>query len=141
MLIVSRHALTRFLCFFKSTMATDQNIKSETLAPETDTVYGRYMMDWHVSPRKSLFLQFCIYFFNFLTYILGNLFVVDRIFIGRLRPEDIQYLSLKIENPGCWNCWSFCKFFWHHQWSHFPISFSVLQCIILTNTVSNVRVS
>ena len=43
-------------------MATDQNIKYKTLASEIDTAYDRSMFDWHVLPRKSLFLQFCIYF-------------------------------------------------------------------------------
>ena len=38
-------------------MATDQNIKNGTLASEIDTAYGRYIVDWHVSPRKSLFLH------------------------------------------------------------------------------------
>ena len=37
-------------------MATDQNIKNKTLASEIDTAYCRYMVDWQVSPRKSLFL-------------------------------------------------------------------------------------
>ena len=65
-------------------MATDQNNK--TLVLEIDTVYGKYIVDWHVSPRKSFFLQFCIYFTK---PLLGNLFVVDRIFFGGIRPEDI----------------------------------------------------
>ena len=55
-LIVSRYAQTRFLCCLISIMATDQNIKNKTLASEIVTAI--------VSPRKSLFLQFCI-IFNF----------------------------------------------------------------------------
>ena len=62
-------------------MATDQNIKNKTLAWETVTAYGRYLVDWHVSPRKSLFLQFCI---SFRKPLLGNLFLIDRIFFGGL---------------------------------------------------------
>ena len=65
-------------------MATDQNIKNKILASEIDAAYGKYMVDWHVSPRKSLFLQFCIYFRK---PLLGKLFVVDRIFFGGLWPE------------------------------------------------------
>ena len=38
---------TQFLCCFKSTMATDQNIKNKTLASEIDTAYGRYCT-WYV---------------------------------------------------------------------------------------------
>ena len=71
-------------------MAADQNIKNKTLTSEIETVYDRYILDWHVSLRKSLFLQFWIYFRKTL---LGNLFVVDRIFFGGLRPEDIQYCN------------------------------------------------
>ena len=40
--MVSRHAQTEFLCWFESNMATDQNIKNKTLAPEIDTAYGKY---------------------------------------------------------------------------------------------------
>ena len=43
-------------------MATDQNIKNKALASEIDTAYGRQRVDWHVSLRKSLFVQFYIYF-------------------------------------------------------------------------------
>ena len=82
----SRHVQTSFLCWFTSTIATDQNNK--TLVLETDTVYGRYMVDRHVSPRKNFFLQFCICFRK---PLLGNLFVVDRIFFGGIRPEDIEH--------------------------------------------------
>ena len=69
-------------------MATDQNVKNKTLASEIDTAYGRYIVDLHVSHRRSLFLHFCIYLF--LSYkckrksLMGNLF-------GRLCPEDIPY--------------------------------------------------
>ena len=41
-LIVSRLAQTQFRCWFESTMATDQNIKSKTLASELHTAYGKY---------------------------------------------------------------------------------------------------
>ena len=41
-LIVSRHAQTQLLCWFESTMATDQNIKNKTLALESDTAYSKY---------------------------------------------------------------------------------------------------
>ena len=37
-------------------MANGQNIESKTLASKIDTAYGSYMVDWHVSPRKSLLL-------------------------------------------------------------------------------------
>ena len=43
--IVSRHAQTQFLCCFRSTMATDQNIKNKTLASEIDTANGRGIAD------------------------------------------------------------------------------------------------
>ena len=43
-------------------MATDQNIKNKILVSEIDTAYGIYIMDLRASPRKHLFLQFCIYF-------------------------------------------------------------------------------
>ena len=104
--IVSIHGQTRFRCCFKSTMATDQNIKNKTLASEIDTAYGRYMVDWHVSPRKYLFLQ-----------LQGNFFIDDRIFFGRLRPADIQYChSWKLKTAGSWNYWNFSKFFLLYQW-------------------------
>ena len=38
-------------------MATDQNIKNKTLASEDETAYGTYMVEWHVSTRKSFFLK------------------------------------------------------------------------------------
>ena len=83
-------------------------------------------------------------FHVFLTYkctrkpLLGNLFVVDRAFFGQLRPEDIQYChSWKLKTAGSWNCWNLYKFFWLYHW----YIFSVLQCIVLTNIVSSVRVS
>ena len=98
-MIVSKPALTRFLCCFKSTLETGQNIKNEILASEIDTAYCRYMVDWHVSPRKSLFLKFYIHFRK---PLLGNLFAVDRIFFGGL-DDFKRYLVLsimKIEN--CW---------------------------------------
>ena len=66
------------------------------MASEIDRAYGRYIVDWNVSLAISLFLQFWICF-QLLTYkcirkpLLGNLFVVGRIFFGRLRPEYIQY--------------------------------------------------
>ena len=65
-----------------------QKFKKNTLASEIDAAYGRYMVVWHVSLRKNLFLELCIYFRK---PLLGNLFVVDRIFFGGLRLEDIQY--------------------------------------------------
>ena len=37
-------------------MATDQNIENQNVASEIDTAYGKCMVDWHFSPRKSLFL-------------------------------------------------------------------------------------
>ena len=74
-------------------MATDQNIKKKILASETYTAYGRYMVDLCLTSQ----LSFLAILHLFLTYkctrkpLLGNLFVVDRISFGRLRPEDIQY--------------------------------------------------
>ena len=72
----------------------------------------------------------------FLTYkcrrkpLLGNLFVISRIFFGRLRPEDIKYChSWKLKTAESWNCWNFCRFFWWYQW-YFPISFSALQLTV-----------
>ena len=129
-MVVSGPVQTRYLCCFKLNMVSDQSIKNKTLALETDTAYDRYMVDWHVSARKSLFLQFCIYFRK----PLRNLFVVDRILFGWLRPEDIQYChSWKLKTAG--------NFFWLYQWQYFLISIPVLQCIVLTNIVSSARVS
>ena len=113
----------------------------------TQLTAGRYMVDWHMWLRKSLFLQFCIYF---ITYkftrkpLLGNLFVVDRIFFKWFRPEDIQYChsrKLKLKTAGSWISWNFYNFFWLYQWQYFRISLSVLQRIVLTNIVRSVRVS
>ena len=115
-LMISRHAQTRFLCSFKSTMVTDHNIKNETLASEIDTAYGRYMVNW-----QCLLLQesFLVILNLFLTYkctkkpLLGNLFVADRIFFGRLRLEDCHSWKLKTAESS--NCWDFCNFFWLYQ--------------------------
>ena len=84
----------------------------------------------------------------FLTYkctrkqLLENLFVVDIIFSGRLRPEDIQYylhenwklLEVKtVEvSASTFDCMSDNIFRYH---------FPLLQCIILTNILSSVKVS
>ena len=49
----------------------------------------------------------------FLTYkctgrlLLGNLFVVDRTFFQRLRPEDVKLChSWKLKTVGSWNYWN-----------------------------------
>ena len=123
-MIVWRHANTRLFCCFKSTMLTHQNIKNETLALEINTAYGRYIVDRHVSRRKSLFLQFCKYTKKLL---LGNLFVVNRIFFGWLKPGDMQYCHSFIFHDFV----LLIEFFWLYQLYYFPILFSVLQCIVL----------
>ena len=77
-------------------MATDQNIKNKTLASEIDTAFRggfRTAATSRVDPRPLvgtwwIDMQFGTYFRK---PLLGNLFVVDGIFFGGLRPEDIQY--------------------------------------------------
>ena len=111
-LIVSWHVQTLFLCCFKSTMASDQNIKNKILTSKIETAYSRYMVDWQVLPRKCLFCYFALIFYCKGKPLLEILFVVDRMFFGPLRPEDIQYIhSWKLKTAGSWNHWNFCKFF------------------------------
>ena len=43
-------------------MTIDQSIKNKILASKIDTADGRYMVDWHVLPRKCLFLHFTFIF-------------------------------------------------------------------------------
>ena len=94
-MIVSGAMQTRFLCCFKLNMATEQNIKSKPWASEIDTAYCRYIVDWHGSVRKSLFLQFCIYFRK----SRGNLFVVDKNLLWRIKTWRCSILwFMKIEN-------------------------------------------
>ena len=70
-------------------MATDQNIKSKTLASEIDTAYGKYGT-WQV----HLFLVYKMY----KEAITGEFFCSDRIFYAQLRPHDIQYCIVIHEN-------------------------------------------
>ena len=75
-------------------MATE-NIESKTLALEIDTAYVRYMVDWiDMSHLARVFSCNFAFIFNLQMYkeaVTGPGFVVDRIFFGLLRPEDIQY--------------------------------------------------
>ena len=71
-------------------MATNQNIKNKTLALEIDTVYSNY----GTLVGSYIFFSFQ----NVQGPLLGNLFAVDRIFYGQLRPEDIQYCIAIHEN-------------------------------------------
>ena len=70
-------------------MATDQNTKNKTLASEIDIFYGRLTELTCLTSQESVLVALHL----FLTYkrtrkpLLGNLFVVDRTFLGRLRPE------------------------------------------------------
>ena len=64
-------------------------------------------------------MSFLAIWHEFLTYkctwkpFLGNLFVVDRIFFGRISPDNIQYCHLwNLKTAGSWNYWNFCEFFW-----------------------------
>ena len=123
-------------------MAIDQNFKNKAVASEIDTVLGRRLVDWQILPWNSFFLAI---WHLLLTYkytrkpLLGNLFVADRIFFGRLRPEDIQYCHswklklLKVEtvetSPSFFDC---------------IIFFDIIFCLAVycfTNIVSSVRVS
>ena len=116
-------------------MATDQNIKNKVFVWEIETAYDRYMMGWTCTCR-TVQESFPAILHLFLTYkcrrkpLLGNLFVIGRIFFGRLRPEDIKYChSWKLKTAESWNCWNICRFFWWYQW-YFPISFSALQLAV-----------
>ena len=70
-------------------MATDQDIENKTLVSEIDKAYGKYGI-WQV----QLFLVCKMY----KEALLRNLFAIDRIFYGQLRPEDIQYCIVNHEN-------------------------------------------
>ena len=70
-------------------MATDQNTKKKTLASETDIFYGRLTELTCPTSQESFLATLHLFLtYNYTTKpLLGNLFVVDRTFLGRLRPE------------------------------------------------------
>ena len=90
---------------------TDQNIKNKPLALEIDTAYGRYMVDWHVSPHKSLSCNFA-FIFNFQMYkevVTGKFICSWQILLGTTKTWRYSILSfMKIEN--CWKLKLLLKF-------------------------------
>ena len=104
------------------------------MATEINISHGRCIVDWHVSPCKILFLQFCKCTKKLL---LGNLMVVNRIFFGRLQAKYMQYCHSFIFHVFV----LLIKFFWLYQLYYFSIFFFRFAVYCFTNTVSNVRVS
>ena len=94
------------------------------MATEINISHGRCIVDWHVSPCKILFLQFCKCTKKLL---LGNLMVVNRIFFGRLQAKYMQYCHSFIFHVFV----LLIKLFWLYQLYYFSIFFSVLQHIVL----------
>ena len=106
--------LDSFVALNRPRQLIKQNITNKTLALEIDIAYGRYMVDWHVSPWKSLFLQFSIYFE--LINVQGSHYRGIYVLLTESSLDDKDLRSFNIVIHENWKllefeAQNFCKFF------------------------------